>query len=163
MRPSFGPRFIVHLRREPLLFRKLIASGLLLGLLIWPVSIEAKPWYKDVKVWVILGIGIGASAAATHWSHECRVKFGPAPCDGGYGEYRAREGARMVGTLGMDALALWGRHEGFKEWPIMALGYPAYNTYVAAHQSRIGCPTGEHFLYGTKDTCVDNYSWGAGH
>lgn len=106
---------------------------------------------------------MGSSVAATHWSHECREKFGPAPCEGGYGAYSAREGVRGGMSLTMDLMSLYGRKKGYKEWLLPAGAWGVYNVYVAAHQAGIGCPTGEHFVYGTKFTCIENYppGWGA--
>jgi hypothetical protein len=118
-----------------------------------------KAWYKDAAVWVLLGITVATSLAATHEINNCRAQNGVAPCDGGYGEYKAREIVRMAGTVGEDAIALGMRHAGFgfKSWAPVMFGFPAYNTSVAVRQSQIACPSGEHFLYGTKFTCVDNY------
>jgi hypothetical protein len=115
-----------------------------------------KAWYKDWKVILGLGISIGASGAATYEAHECRLRVGVAPCDGGYGEFKAREIVRFAGTVGEDAIALGMRHQGFafKYWAPVMFGFPAYNTSVAIRQPLISCPTGEKFLYGTKYTCI---------
>lgn len=138
--------------------RKII--GCFIVLFLAPTS-PAKPWYKDWRALTVVGISLGSSVAATHEAHACRQRFGPAPCEGGYGEFAAREGLRFGMSAGMSALSLWGRHEGFKEWPVWAAGFGAYSTYVAVHQTTIGCPVGEHFLYGTKKTCVmDAEYWG---
>jgi hypothetical protein len=138
----------------------LLFSPVLLSAQAAPAA-KSKVWYKDWVTWAVIGFSLGASAAATHFSHECRVKYGVAPCDGGYGEYKAREIVRGVGTLGEDAVALGMRHAGFKfkEWAPVAFGLPAYNTSVAYRQTLKGCPAGEHYLAGTKYTCTSS-SWG---
>jgi hypothetical protein len=127
-----------------------------------PVVKTHKAWYKDIRVWTVIGISLGASAAATYEAHECRLRNGIAPCDGGYGEFKAREIVRAVSTVGEDAIALGMRHQDIaaKYWLPVALGFPAYNTYVAVHESLKGCPAGEEFLYGTKFTCVPENYWG---
>jgi DNA-binding CsgD family transcriptional regulator len=116
-------------------------------------SVDAKPWYKDWKVWLVVGVSLGSSAAATHWSHECREKFGPAPCQGGYGAFAGREGVRFGTSAVMSGLAIWGYREGYPEWWVPAVGFGGYNTYVAIGQTRVGCPAGQEFVYGTKFTC----------
>jgi hypothetical protein len=140
-----------------------MASCTIILLMLAPAC-PARPWYKDWRVWVVTGVSLGASLAMTHTSHECRITFGPAPCDGGYGGYKAREIVRGVGSLGLVGIGLWGRHIGVKEWAVPALGFATYNGIAAYRQTIVGCPAGEHFLYGTKFTCVDNYvesSWRA--
>jgi hypothetical protein len=127
---------------------------------LWASAANGQPWYRDWKVWTVIGISLGSSIAATHNAHDCRLVNGIAPCDGGYGEFRAREILRFGGSAGIVGVGLWGRHQGFKEWAIPALGFAGYNASVAFRQSRIGCPAEEHFLYGTKFTCVANQpSW----
>jgi hypothetical protein len=116
-------------------------------------SVDAKPWYKDWKAWTFIGISLSSSAAATHWSHECREKFGPAPCQGGYGAFAAREGVRFGTAVILTGHGLWGRREGYKDWAVFALGFAAYNTSVAYRQTLVGCPAGQEFVYGTKFTC----------
>lgn len=138
--------------------RKLILAILLtLGL---TAPMQAKPWYKDWKVLTVIGVSLAADAVATHEIHECRLREGVAFCDGGYGEFAAREVVRAVSTAGEDAIALGMRHDGqaFKYWAPVALGLPAYNTYVAYDETLKGCPTGYWPLWGTKFTCTNG--WG---
>lgn len=124
-----------------------------IALLLLASPIEAKPWYKDWKAWAVVTASLGSSAAATHWSHGCREKFGPAPCQGGYGAFAAREGVRFGTAAILTGHALWGRREGYRDWPVFALGFAAYNTSVAYRQTLVGCPAGQEFVYGTKFTC----------
>lgn len=114
---------------------------------------EAKPWYKSWKAWTVMGVSLGSSAAATHYSHTCRQQFGPAPCQGGYGPFKAREGLRFGLSAGLTAISLELRHQDDKVWPLIPIGFAAYNTSVAFRQSKIGCPAGQEFVYGTKFTC----------
>lgn len=94
----------------------------------------------------------------THEAHTCRVQFGPAPCAGGYGEFGAREGLRFGTSALMSGLSWYGYKQGYKDWFLPAVGFATYNGISAYRQTLVGCPSGEHFLYGTKFTCVDNYS-----
>jgi hypothetical protein len=122
-------------------------------------SLQAQPWFKDWKSWAVIGASIGSSLAATHNAHDCRTKFGPAPCDGGYGEFKAREIARGVTSIGMTSISLWGRHQHFKEWSLPALGFAGYNASVAYRQTQKGCPAGEEYVYGTKFSCTAADTW----
>lgn len=133
--------------------------ALLLAITIIAPAVSAEPWYKDKKVWGMIGGSIGSSLMATYEAHKCREKFGPAPCQGGYGEFKVREIARLTTSVGMDAISIWGRHQGFKEWPIWGVGFASYNTYVAVHESQIGCPAGQEFVYGTKFSCQPSDEW----
>lgn len=117
---------------------------------LFPQIITAKPWYKDWKAWLVIGASIGSSAAVTHFGHECRRQFGPAPCAGGYGPFAARESVRMGVNVGLTGVGLGLRHDGDKAWPVIPLGAIAYNTVVAFRESRVGCPAGQEFVYGTK-------------
>jgi hypothetical protein len=138
--------------------KRLITLLLLVALVtLVALPVGAKPWYKDWKVWAVVGVSLGSSLALTHEAHECREQFSPAPCAGGYGEFKAREISRGVTSLGLVGIGLWGRHIGIKEWATPALGFATYNGIAAYRQTIVGCPSGEHFLYGTKFTCVDNY------
>jgi hypothetical protein len=117
-------------------------------------------WYRDPKALAVGVAVMGSSAAFSLEAHECRKQFGISPCYGGYGEIRARDWLRAGTSAGMFGLSLWGRHQGFKEWALPALGFATYNGIDAYRQTIVGCPTGQHFLYGTKFTCVKNYdSW----
>jgi hypothetical protein len=124
---------------------------------------KRRPWYKDLASLLIAGSSLGASAANTYESHECRMRkdAGIAFCNGGYGPFAARQGINFGTAVLMTGLSLWGRHEGFKEWAAPSLGFTAYNTYEAVHQSQIGCPAGTVPVYGTKYNCEPAYknSW----
>lgn len=110
---------------------------LLILFLLIALPCKARPWYRDWKAWAVIGASVGSSIAATSQAHHCRVHYGPAPCDGGYGEFKAREITRGITSLGMVSFSLWGRHQGFHEWAAPALGFAGYNTYVALQQSRV--------------------------
>ncbi len=120
----------------------------------------SKPWYKDWKVWAVIGTSIASSAVATKEAHDCRMRpnAGISFCQGGYGEFKARESVRMGTSLLLDGIGIWGRHEGYKEWPSFALGFTGYNTYVAAQQAGIGCKAGTWPVWGTKYNCV-TWTW----
>jgi hypothetical protein len=138
-----------------------ILALLLLAMAQGAAAQEHKPWYKDWQAWLVAGASIASSVAMTHEAHACRERFGPAPCSGGYGEFKAREIVRGVTSIGMTAISLWGRHQGFKEWPVPALGFAAYNGIAAYRQTLVGCPPGEVFVYGTKFSCTESYGgWG---
>jgi hypothetical protein len=104
---------------------------------------------------------MASSIAATYQAHKCRQRpnAGIAFCDGGYGEFAAREGVRNVGQAGLVAISLWGRHEGYPEWFAPSAGYAGYNISVAWRQSQIGCPAGEEPVYGSKYNCQPKDSW----
>lgn len=133
--------------------------ALMLAAAIMTPVVSAKPWYKDAKVWTVIGLSVGSSITATYEIHKCREKFGPAPCNGGYGEFKAREIARGATSVGLTAISLWGRHEGFKEWSIFSVGFSTYNTITAIRQARVGCPIGQEFVYGTRSTCQPSDEW----
>lgn len=123
------------------------------------INLPDKVWYKDWKVWAVIATSKIASGLATKEAHDCRVRNGPGPCEGGYGPFKAREFVRLGASFGFDIIGIWGRHMGIKEWALFPVGFAAYNTSVAIRQSRISCPAGEHFLYGTKSTCVENENY----
>lgn len=136
------------------------AATLFLTFLLAASSLSAKPWYKDPKAWALIAINQLAAGTEIYSASACRHKNGIGPCQGGYGEIRARNGLNLLTAGGTSALSLWGRHMGFKEWFVPAAGYAAWNTYEAVHQRLIGCPAGESYLYGTKFTCVETYPSG---
>jgi hypothetical protein len=130
--------------------RTLLSAALLL---VTIPEAQAKPWFKEWRVWTAVGISIGSSIAATHAAHECRLRFGPAPCDGGYGPFKAREGMRFVTAAGLSAVGVAGARMGFKETMAPSLAFAGYNLRVAVRQGSVGCPAGQEFVYGTKFTC----------
>jgi hypothetical protein len=127
-------------------------------LLVVASPVDAKPWWKDWKCWLAAIVNEGAAVASIYSASACRHANGIGPCQGGYGEIRARNAVNLFGAAGTTAIGLWGRHIGVKEWFAVPAGYTAWNTYEAVHQRLIACPSGEHFLYSTKKTCVDNYA-----
>ena len=130
-------------------------------LLLFTSIAQASPWYRDKKVWAVIGSSIASSAVATKEAHDCRLRkdAGISFCNGGYGPFAAREVVRMAGALGTDALGLWGRHMGIKEWSALPLGYSGFNVYVAAQQAGIGCKAGTWPVWGTKYDCQP-WTWG---
>jgi hypothetical protein len=163
--PDYPEERAEFLAEIEVLERKLARCIIVFLLLLCPTMLSAqpnKPWYKDKKVWFVIAHSVGSSIAATHEAHQCRLRFGPAPCDGGYGEFRAREWVRFGSSIGLTALSLWGRHQDIKVWAAPSTAFSSYNTSVAVRQARIGCPAGQHFLEGTKFTCVtgpSEYPW----
>jgi hypothetical protein len=135
------------------------APALFCILLCFAASVDAQPWYKDKKVWLLIGASVASSAVATKEAHDCRERVGIGFCSGGYGPFAARETVNMIGTIGTDALGLWGRHMGIKEWFVLPVGYTVYNTYTAYDQTLKGCPAGQVPVYGTKYTCQPEYAW----
>ncbi len=50
----------------------------------------------DKKLWISTAISVGASVAASFALNKCRHDHGIGPCtDGGYGEFKTREGLRQ--------------------------------------------------------------------
>lgn len=119
---------------------------------------------KDPRVWVVAGVSMASSIAATIEINHCRKRpnAGIAFCDGGYGEYKAREWVRNVGQAGMVAFSMYGRKQGYPEWFVPALAFAGYNISVAVRQSELGCKAGFEPVYGTKYNCQpSNYDeWG---
>jgi hypothetical protein len=115
-----------------------------------------KPWYKDWKVWRMIGFTVGSDIARTYEGHKCRERknAGIAFCDGGYGPYAAREAVVDGGGLLLDGIGIWGRHMGIKEYSLFADGFSGYNTYVAYHEASLGCKAGTWPVWGTKYNCV---------
>jgi hypothetical protein len=136
------------------LFRKLLVGTVLLALLAG--SVQAKPFWKKKVFWVAVGVNLGASLVATKQIHDCRLREGIAFCDGGYGEFKAREITRGLGGIGLDFLGAWGQSQGVSDKVafIPAFVYAGYNAYVAYDQGLKGCPAGEWPVYGTKYTCT---------
>jgi hypothetical protein len=126
----------------------------LIVFLLCASTLSAQPWYKDHKVWAVIGSSIASSAVATKEAHDCRLREGISFCSGGYGPFAAREAVRMSATIGLDALGLWGRHLGIREWAALPLGNTAYNAYDAYDQTLKGCPVGQWPVYGTKYNCT---------
>jgi hypothetical protein len=118
-----------------------------------------KPWYKDWKPLSVLGLAVGSGIANIKETDGCRARVGISPCNGGYGALTARNYLNLGASVGFAFISIWGRHMGFKEWAAPSLGFSTYQTYEAVHQATIGCPVGQHYLYGTKYTCVPNYIW----
>jgi hypothetical protein len=105
-------------------------------IVIVPSLSSAKPWYRDWKSWAVLGAAAGSSISRAHNAHACRVRVGEAgPCDGEYTSSRATQGVQIGASVGMFALSLWGRHQGFKEWAAPSLGFSTYNGVIAYRQT----------------------------
>jgi hypothetical protein len=125
-----------------------------------------RTWHQvwtDPLVWADIAISIGSDWAATRQAHECRQRqnAGIAFCDGGYGEFKAREIERGVATLGFTTLSVTARKAGFSDWFMPSSLFNGYNITVAYRQSQIGCPAGELPVYGTKYNCQPEYAtWG---
>jgi len=127
-------------------------------LFVVPVA-QAEPrkhWYKDPKALLIVGAALASSAIATKMAHDCRVRNGEGPCNGGYGAFGGREGVRFGFTAGLTALSLGMRHDDLKGWPAFALGVTAFNLTEGLKDNYKSCGPGRHFLEGTKSTCVPN-------
>lgn len=133
---------------------------MVLSYLLFAASLSAQPWYKDWKVWRMVGTSIASSAMATREAHDCRMRknAGIAFCQGGYGEFAARESIRMAGSLALDGVGILGRHWGIREYTIFADGWSINNTRIAAQQAGIGCKAGTYPEYGTKYNCLPD--WG---
>lgn len=115
------------------------AARALILLLLLPGAADAKPhhWFKDWKNWAIIGVTIGASAAATHEGHNCRLRLDVASCAGGYGPFAAREGVRFsMGAVaaGMTIYAREHRDTFGKETWIPFAAYTTWATEVAVRQ-----------------------------
>lgn len=114
----------------------------LILLLLLPSVAEAKPhWWKHWQNWVAGGLVIGASAAATHEAHECRLRLDIASCAGGYGEFKARESVRF----GMGAVAagmtIYAREHHFgKETWVPTIAYTTWATEIAVRQGTMTGP-----------------------
>lgn len=134
--------------------RRILVVVTLLLLMVEPLG--AKPWYKDLNVWRMIGMTVGSDIARTRQGHECRQRrnAGIAFCEGGYGPFAAREAVMDAGGLVLDGIGIWGRHMGIKEYSMFADGFTGYNTYVAAKQASIGCSAGTYPVYGTKYNCT---------
>jgi hypothetical protein len=126
--------------------KKLFASIILLCMLAVPV--QAKPWYKDLKVWAVIGAATGSTIALSKTTNDCRARLGPEPCFGQYGEPAAMRGVNIVGTAGMTLISLWGRHEHIKAWAAPALGMATFNGIEAFKQTHATCPAGENPVLG---------------
>ena len=104
-------------------------------------SVEAKPWYKDPKVWLLAGIQAGTASWQIKASHDCRPRAGIGSCFGGYGERKA-----MVGfVIGLNAagfgMSMWWRSEDLPEWSIPGLAATGFNVIDAARNQHARCET----------------------
>jgi hypothetical protein len=125
---------------------------------VFNVNLPEKPWFKDWKPLTVLGYAVGSGVANIVETNGCRARVGISPCNGGYGALTARNALNLGTSVGFGFLSILGRHWGFKEWAAPSVMFSTYQTYEAVHQSTIGCPAGQHYLYGTKYNCVPNYS-----
>jgi len=102
-----------------------------------PTKSAIKRRVTDGKFLLANGLSIGASVAATLTITRCRRDHGIGPClDGGYGDYKAREGVRQAQT-GILFGVSWAikriededgsRH---KFWWIFPIGNAVYNTAI---------------------------------
>jgi hypothetical protein len=126
--------------------KKLISLVALFCLLSVPV--QAKPWYKDWKVWLVIGAAAGSSIALSKTTHDCRARLEPGTCFGEYSEPAVIRGLNIAGTAGMTAISLWGRHEHIKEWAVPALGMATFNGIESYKQASATCPAGQNPVMG---------------
>jgi hypothetical protein len=95
------------------------------------------PRIADLKFWLATGINIGVSVATTWTIARCRADHGIGPCqDGGYGEFKTREGLRQGLTGGLTLVSFeikkiedtnGDRH---KFWWLFPVGETAVNASV---------------------------------
>lgn len=130
-----------------------VKRGAFARTILWPIN-----HWKPITAVIV---PMASSASATYEAHECRERknAGIAFCEGGYGEFAAREGVRAGVSFTMAMMSLYGLKHHYKEWALPFTGWSAFNIYTAIHESQIGCPVGTHPVYGTKYNCSPNYSW----
>lgn len=103
--------------------------------LLLAIPAQAKPWYKDWKVWAVLGAAAGSQIALDKTVYDCRVRSDVGYCFGQYSEHKAIVGINIGGTVGMAAISLLGRHKGFKEWAAPSLAFTVFNSAQSYHQT----------------------------
>jgi hypothetical protein len=92
----------------------------------WPPEPKAAARVTDKKFWMLTGLNVGLSVAATRSLVACRADHGIGPCtDGGYGPFNAREVLRQVLTVATIPIS-WkiksiedGNHDRHKFWWVM--------------------------------------------
>ena len=123
-----------------------VLARLVVITLLVPLGVLAEPaaprhhWYKDWKNWALIAGSVAASAYATHELHRCRSRTDLENCpEGGYGPFRAREFVRLDASLGMAALAVYGREHWHGAWindaPVIA--WAGYNVAVGVRDERV--------------------------
>ena len=91
----------------------------------------------DWKFWTANGVSIGSSIAATYSLVKCREDHGIGPCtDGGYGEFKTREGLRQGLTGGIVLLSFKIKsiedenNDRYKFWWLLPVGNAAFNSSI---------------------------------
>jgi hypothetical protein len=92
----------------------------------WPPEPKPAARVTDKKFWMLTGLNVGLSVAATRSLVACRADHGIGPCtDGGYGPFNAREVLRQVLTAATIPIS-WkiksiedGNHDRHKFWWVM--------------------------------------------
>jgi len=96
---------------------KNIALALSLTLFTATVA-DAKPWYKDVKVWLALGATAFVTYKQSTSVDSCRLRAGIEHCYGGYGERNGLRALAIISQGTSAGLGLWMRHDEDKAWPL---------------------------------------------
>lgn len=109
-----------------------------------------KPRVADLKFWIVTVADVAISIAATRKLVNCRHDHGIGPCvDGGYGEFKTREGLRQAFAGGATLISFEikkiedSNDDKYKFWWALPVGNIAWNASGMVRNATHGFPPKE--------------------